>query len=557
MRSTNRLLLTAIFVTIFGYNCKSQNRPVKYTDFERGWYYSYYGKRDSAFLMFNRFINNPDDTLKKGKAYRYLGEMQLDIGDLYGAQESLTGAIHTLDPLNNDHHEDLGFVYNMLGNISLNLKRYNEAIELYNYAMTFLKGTNYWVEPMNGKATTFQKMGNYQNAIAIYDSGLALKPIDKLLVARMIDNRAMTKWLQDNGYAALPEFRSALKIRIDSQYYTGLNASYAHLSDYYVNLKPDSALWYAQKMLEQAKKNQSPDDILEAIDKLIKLNSSAALKDQWYDEFRNLNDSLQLSRDTTRNRFALIRYDVQKSKADNLVLQQHITKQRLWIYGLIAIAVFVITGLSVWYQKRRKRIKQESENAIRNSKLKTSQKVHDVVANGLYGIMNELEHGKVIEHEQLLDKIEGLYEKSRNISYEDITWGSGINYDNQVHQLLTSFANQQTKVIVVGNQATFWKRVTSTQKHELQLILNELMINMKKHSQAKNVVIVFKQEDNKGFVNYKDDGVGFDSGTEFGNGLNNTVSRIKSLNGDINFGKSKQAGISIAISFPLESRKTS
>jgi len=220
------------------------------------------------------------------------------------------------------------------------------------------------------------------------------------------------------------------------------------------------------------------------------------------------------------------------------------------------LAAVIIIWLSLWYSKRRKRIKQESENAIRNSKLKTSQKVHDVVANGLYGIMNELEHSKAIDREPLINKIEVLYEKSRNISYEDIGSGKSIDYDNQVHQLLTSFANDQTKVIVVGNQPTYWNRISASQKHELQLVLNELMINMKKHSHAKNVVIVFKQEDNKGFINYKDDGVGFDSGSEFGNGLNNTVSRIKSLNGDVNFGKSEKAGVFIAISFPLESSKT-
>ncbi|MEI9956934.1 MAG: hypothetical protein WDM90_11675 [Ferruginibacter sp.] len=54
---------------------------------------------DSAFLVFNRYVNNPDDTLKKGEAYKYMGEIQWNIGDLYGAQQSLTSAIHILNPL--------------------------------------------------------------------------------------------------------------------------------------------------------------------------------------------------------------------------------------------------------------------------------------------------------------------------------------------------------------------------------------------------------------------------------------------------------------------------
>jgi tetratricopeptide (TPR) repeat protein len=555
LKSANHLLPTAVFILLFVFSGKSQKQPGKYTDYDRGYYFFFYKKWDSAFLMFNQYVNDADDSLKKGKSYSFMGEMQWKTGDLYDAQQSLTDAIRTLDPFNEKHREEIGYTYNILGNVSLDLKQYDEAINFYNKAIIIFKGTEYFSEVMNGKATVLQKIGNYNDAITIYDSALILKPVDQKLVARMIDNRARTKWLQDPNYPALPEFRSALNIRIDSQYSTGLNASYAHLSDYYAKLNPDSAIWYAQKMREQAKENQSPDDILEAIDKIIRLNNSSVLKEQWYEEYKILNDSLQFARDTARKRFALIRYDVQKSKADNLVLQQHITKQRLLLYGLIALAVVIITGLSLWYAKRRKSIKQESENAIRNSRLKTSQKVHDVVANGLYGIMNELEHSKMIEREPLINKIEGLYEKSRNISYEDIPSGNTIDYNSQIHDMLNSFANKLTKVIVVGNQPTFWSRITVAQKSELQLILNEIMINMKKHSQAKNVVIVFKKGDTKAFITYKDDGMGFPSNYKFGNGLNNTVSRIKSINGEINFEKNEKGGVSISIGFPLESSK--
>lgn len=553
MKSAIRFFLTVIFVTLFCSGSLSQKKAAGYTDYDRGYHNFYYHKWDSAFLMFSRYIINPDDTLKKGKAYRYMGEMLLETGDLYGAQENLTAAIHNLDPQNKDHLEDLGFVYNTLGNVSTDLKQYDEAIELYNKAMTFIKTADYLVEPMNGKATAFQKKGNYQNAIAIYDSGLALKPVDQLLVARLIDNRARTKLLQNPGYPATSEFWSAMKIRADSQFSVGLNASYAHLSDYYVKSDPDSALWYANKMRETATANESPGDILEAIDKMIRLNNSSLVKEQLYEAFKRLNDSLHFSRDTTRNRFALIRYDVQKSKADNLVLQQNISRQRLMMYGLIAIAIAIFIGIYFLYAKRKKKIKQEAENEIRNSRLKTSQKIHDVVANGLYGIMNELEHIKSIEREPLIDKIEGLYEKSRNISYEDISIVDSIDYDKLIIRLPGSFANEQTKVITVGDQQIFWSTMTESQKRELYLVLNEIMINMKKHSQAKNVVIVFKQEDNKGIINYRDDGVGFKDDQKFGNGLNNTVSRIKSLNGEVNFEKAESGGLSIAISIPLQS----
>lgn len=546
------LTISSLFTVLHINSVYAQQPAVKKNDYDKGEDLFWIKKYDSAFLLFNNYINNPDDINKKGYAYTYMGQILWINGDLYGAQEYLTNALHTFNPDSPGYVQAIGYVSNLFGNVSGDLKLYDEAIEYYNKTIAAFKGSEYSLEALNGKALVLQKTGNYAQAIAIYDSLLDSKPADQLLVARLIDNRAKTKWLADPGYQALPEFHTALKIRIDSQYTLGLNASYAHFADYYAKINPDSALWYAQKMLETAKQNRSPEDILEAIDKLIRLNRDPVVKTDLYKDYKTLNDSLHYSRDTTKRRFANIRYDIQKSKAENLLLQQHISNQRLLIFGLIATAILVITALTLWYNKRRKRIKQESANAIRDAQLKTSQKIHDVVANGLYGIMNELEHGKTLEREPLMTKIEGLYERSRNISYENYADAETTDYDRQIHQLLNAFSNEERTVIVVGNQPQYWNKVSARQKKELELILSELMINMKKHSGAAKVAVVFKQEKGVGYITYTDDGVGFPANTEHGNGLKNTVSRIKSINGEITFDKRQERGVSIVLSFPLE-----
>lgn len=554
MKVSVQILLILTVASFGGCNRKAENTSSEYSYYKWGEYLHYNNKMDSAYLMFSRAVNSSTDSLEKGKACNYLGMMQRSTGDLYGAQLSLAAGLTALDAKNTEHREIISFIYNELGNTSLDLKRFNEAISYYDSAIKIAIDTGHRLEMMNGKATALQKKGNYGEAIVIYDSILRLQPADRALTARAISNRARTEWLQDQNYPVLNEYWYVLKIRLDSQDNLGLNASYAHLSDYYAGNRPDSALWYAGKMYEKATEIESPDDVLEAMDKLIRLNSSAGLKEQWYERFKKLNDSLQMSRDTTRSRFALIRYDVQKSKADNLMLQQRITGQRLLMTGLIALAVIIIIGLSTWYRKRRIRLKRESENAIRELKLKTSQKVHDVVANGLYRIINELEHNKTMDTEEQISRIEELYEKSRNISYDD-TGAQIEDYQKQIHRLINSFSDQHTPVIVVGNEASFWSKLTPSQKHQLQLVLNELLVNMKKHSAAKNVVIQFKIENATCLINYRDDGLGFPPEIEFGNGLNNTVSRIKSLKGQVIFGKSEKKGASVAISFPLEPGK--
>jgi nitrate/nitrite-specific signal transduction histidine kinase len=221
------------------------------------------------------------------------------------------------------------------------------------------------------------------------------------------------------------------------------------------------------------------------------------------------------------------------------------------MYSLIGLALATVLSLSVWYRKRRKRIQEETANAIREAQLKTSKKVHDVVANGLYHIMNELEHKEAIEREPLITKIEGLYEKSRNISYEE-KLETSADFPQKIHELLAAYSNDQTKVIVIGNQAAYWNVLNAMQKRELQLVLQELLVNMRKHSGAKNVVIRFQQENDRVLVHYKDDGKGLPSPLKFGNGLQNTVNRIETLRGEIIFGESAEAGATIAISLPLD-----
>ncbi len=554
MNLSKGLLFTVIIVLIWGCGSRNNNTPQKYTDYDSGNWYNSLGKLDSAFLLYNRYVGNADDTLKKGTAYRYMADMQWEAGDLHGAEESATGAIRTLDSLNIEHYSELCFTYRLLGNVNVDLQHYDEAINMYNRAMRFSTDADFPLELMNDKAVALQKKGAYNKAIAVYDSILLLKISNPSLFARVVDNRATTKWRFNASYPVLPDFWLALQIRTDSQYIRGLNASYAHLSDYYERTNPDSALWYANKMLQQAYIIQSAGDRLESIDKLIRLDNVAASK-KWYNEFKRLNDSIQISRDTTRSRFALIKYDSQKSKADNLELKERVITQRLWMFGLLLFALAFITWLWNRYNKRRKRIKLEAEQAIRESKLKTSQKVHDVVANGLYIIMNELEHGKMIERNELITRIEGLYDKSRNISYDETVAKDNSDHDKEIHQLFNDFSTGQANVYAVGNQPAFWSNVTSAQKRELLLVLKELMVNMKKHSGAKNVSVVFRQEGNKGFITYKDDGVGFPPNVEFGNGLKNTVNRIKLLNGEIIFGKSEKDGASVAIIFPLEPNK--
>lgn len=550
MRSLFYIIFIGVFVTP---GCKKQQekeKAVPYGDIDYARHYGYIGRWDSALYYYTRVISNSKDSLEKGEAYLEIGQWELNTGDYLSAQESLLSCIRSLDQNDTAHHGTIAACSNSLANATLELKDYESAILNYRFSFKYTSNRDYQLGIWNNLGMTYQRMGNYEKAIAVFDSAAAQPTMDTLLKARIISNLARTKWLADSSFVPLPEYMTALTLRKLAKDPLAINASLAHLSEYYTNSRPDSALYYALKRFEVAQTLEDPSDRLEALEQLVKVSLPDETK-KYTGQYISLNDSLSDARSRIRNQYPLIKFGVEKSKADNLLLQRHIVKQRLVIWGTVLFAVVVILALVYRARARRIRLKREAESAIRESQLRTSQKVHDVVANGLYRVMNELEHIDTIDKESLINRIEQLYEKSRDISYEQTRLNTD-GFHQQIHQLVTSFANDQTKVIIIGDQKQFWSKVSAAQKQELQLVIEEMMVNMKKHSHAKNVVVQVSDKMGMGHIDYKDDGVGFRPEIKFGNGLNNTVCRIKKLNGEVIFDKNKEGGTSVSISFPLE-----
>ena len=510
---------------------------------------SLYNKNsDSAFYYFYRFTTLNRDSLLTGQAFSYMALIQSNAGDNYGAQESL---IHSLKYLNKnikDHWLSIATNYNELGLTSMNLKDYKTALGYFNNALPFYTNLNYLCSALNNKAWAYRELGQYNKAIKIYKYILNQK-VDTTEYARFLSNFEKTKWLQNSNYNAGPQFLKALQIRSIENDHWGQNASYAHLADFYEKKMPDSALIYAQKMYLTATKLNSPDDQLEALQKLIKLSPAKETK-YFFSVYEKLNDSLQTARSAAKNQFALIRYETEKSKADNLVLQKDNDGKRYQIiilaFGIVLISV---TG-TVLYKKRKQRIELQAQNTIRENKLKTSQKVHDVVANGLYKIMSKLDNQETLKNNPVINEIEELYEQSRDLSYEKPR-PKNHHFHEKIFDLLKSFASENTRVILVGNSIQLWEKVSEQAKEEIQHILQELMVNMSKHSQASDVVIRFEQAQQKINISYTDNGIGIRGGVQPNNGLTNTGTRIEAIGGTITFDTKVEKGLKIQISFPV------
>jgi signal transduction histidine kinase len=511
---------------------------------------------DSAFYYFNQVVNTSRDSLEIATSLNNMAVIQADAGDYFGSQESLLHSLQYLNEARERDHYCLAADYNELGTSSLNLRNYDAAIRYYDMALQFSRDDNFSTVLVNNKALVYQKKGNYRQSISLYRSVIGKVKADTTQYARVMTNLAISQWLQDSSYRAAPALMESMRLREAAGDQWGLNSSYAHLADYYAHSNADSAMQYASKMYAISRVLRSPDDEMEALQKLIALEQGG-LSRSYFTRYQQLADSLQTARSNAKNQFALIRYDAEKNLADNLRLQRDNTQkrlqllvQRVLLVSAVAVLVLGTAWAWWWYRKRKQKMLWEAEQALREQELKTSQKVHDVVANGLYRLMASIEHSTSLDKLTLLDSIEELYEKSRDISYET----AGIaqaGFEQTIAELLVSFASPATDVIVAGNETAVWNGLDTVSRQELLPVLQELMVNMKKHSGAKNVFIRFERGPAWITIKYSDDGIGLSPAVQYGNGWRNTENRIKGLGGRINFDTVATKGLSIEIQIPI------
>ena len=533
---------------------------VQNPDIDKAYEYLERGIEDSAFFAFNRAKDiyiEVNDSLKVANCLINMAITQKDQGDYFGAQETALQAVDYLDKSNPEHYVYLSTNYNNLGAATGKLSDFEQALTFYKAALQFSQDSLNGLIYQNNMAICYQNLKDYDKAIQIYADIYEKVKDNKRQYARILSNLARTKWLADTAFPAADEFLTSLAIREAENDLWGMNASYVHLTDYYADVYPDTALWYAKKMYDTAKKIQSPDDQIYALSKLIDLSPEGKSKEYFY-TYQSLTDSVHQARAAAKNQFALIRYEVEKNKADNLRLQKdnaekinRLTRQRFFTGSLVFLLILSILGGRFWYRKRKQRLELEAQHKIKASQLKTSRKVHDVVANGIYRVMSEIENKEAIDREGILDKLEGVYHKSRDISYEaEESLPAEHTYAQQITELLTSFATAHQKVLIVGNESQLWDHVSENVKTEIKHVLQELMVNMRKHSLTDQVLIRFEKIDAKLKIYYKDNGIGMKNTNSQGNGLKNTVSRIESLKGEIIFASEHEKGLKIEIAVP-------
>lgn len=538
-------------------SCKEQQRKAKKAEnvfYDQAFLFRDKGMADSAFYYFNKakdLFLEQNDSLGAGKCLVNMGFIAGDKGDYFGSQEMSLSAIRYFDQKNENQFIYISSNYNNLGRATQNLFEFRKALNFYDLSIKFSKDSSASLVDQNNIATVYKDMENYTAALKIYDSILKRSSKGKDY-ARALANVSYTRWLQDRHYNPVPDYLKALQIRIEVKDLWGQNASYTHFAEYYAEHSVDSALFYARKRYEISKIIHSPDDQISAIRELIRYSPAIQSK-KYFDTYRRLDDSLQIARRNDKNQFALIRFETEKHKADFLKSEaDNAEKKNRILIAYFVVVALLLSLLSVYlgFRKRNRLLRQEKELEVKNTELRYVKKIHDRVANKVYHLMSEVENTPDFSRDLILDKLEALYDTSRDISYESTEPTSEGNYAAQLSEMLQSYSSSSRDVLIVGNDEEIWKAINGSAKEELAVVMQELMTNMKKHSRADKVIIKFQRDESCLTMLYTDNGIGMTNAGK-NNGLQNTENRINSIGGTITFDSILEKGLEITISFPL------
>lgn len=510
--------------------------------YKLGLYHNNNDTRDSSYYYYNLsedVFSRLNDSLQIGKVLLNKSIIQSDYGDYFGSDETAVKALKYLkSPRDNKY---IASTYNCLAISSKKQKDYEESLYWYNMAIGTTKSEINRLRYSNNIANVYLKQDNYKKAISLYDSILK----DSLVLsnlktkARVIDNLTYAKWLVTGSEKLENDFIKALNIRINQNDLYGQIASNSHLSEYFEKRSNAKSIQYAERMYEISTQVNSIDDRLEALRKLLKSEKHLDKIKKYSEIYLHLNDSIIDLRESYKNKFAKIRYDTEKNRIDNfdlkiknsenqLKLEKSNKQKTIYLFsGLLFILSVIFAYFLIKVRHKKEKLQQ-----VYDTEKRISKKVHDEVANDVYHVMIKLQ-GDANNEAEVLDDLENIYEKTRDISKENSAIDLDENFKDSLNDLLLSYNSQDINIITKDLSKINWESISNIKKTTIYRVLQELMINMKKHSKASIAVLSFKDGKNGVTIEYKDNGVGWN--LRKGVGLQNVENRIQSVNGIVTF----------------------
>ncbi|WP_347812785.1 ATP-binding protein [Flavobacterium sp. 90] len=480
-------------------------------------------------------------------------------GDYYGSKETVTEALLYVKK----RSEDKAAIKNILGVADKELSFYNDAIHYYKEAANEFKDPIYKLNPLSNIAAVYIQQKKYDNAIILLESLLSKKLLkekgQEIREARLLDNLGYAYFKNGKDEKGFRLMKDALQTRIEFKDTYGSIESYLHLADYYAKKDIEKSDENALAAYNTSTKLNSVDERLEALQILIS-NNHKNQASKYVQRYFTLNDSLIKVRNNFKNKFAKIKYDAKKEKDENVKLrlekaENELSLQKATYLRIVFVIIFIFLVILIailirYYKNKNKAIEFKTSY---NTEARIAKQIHDELANDVYHVIAFAE-SQTLSHENtkenLLQKLDDIYGRVRGISKENNKIDTGINFTSTIKEMLSTYNTSERNIMITNLDDINWELIDDTKKVTISRILQELMVNMKKHSMAKLVVIKFENDPKSILINYTDNGKGSEKTKMVKNGLKNMESRIQAVKGTIDFETEPDKGFRAKISIP-------
>ncbi|WP_313903064.1 ATP-binding protein [Flavobacterium anhuiense] len=522
---------------------------------------------NTAFYEFNK-SKALFETLKDSANISYvliqMASIQQVNGDYYGSKETVTEALPYAKSLPHIKKKDhISCINNTLGIADKELSLYDDAIFYYKESVKESESPEGEQAPLSNIAAVYIHQKKYNEAIKLLESILDEKFIkDKSKErskARMQDNLGYAYFntgMDEKGFHLMD---NALQLKNEIKDGYGSIESYLHLADYYSKKDIKKSDENALLAYKTATKLNSVDERLEALQILIS-NDNSSNTTNYVQRYFTLNDSIIKVRNNFKNKFAKIKYDSKKEKDENEKLrlekaENQLSLDRAKYMRIVFVIVFfflvvLIAILIRYYKNKNKAIELKTSY---DTETRIAKKIHDELANDVFQIIAFAESQPLSTEntkENLLQKLDDIYGRVRGISRENNSIDTGINFTHSIKEMLSAYNTRERNIMVTNIEQINWEAIDEMKKITISRILQELMVNMKKHSEANLVVIKFDSDLKSIFINYTDNGKGCEKNTIIKNGLQNMANRILAVNGSIDIDTEPNKGFKVKIAMP-------
>lgn len=519
----------------------------------------------TSFYQFNK-SKQLYETLKDSANIGYIliriAAIQQTNGDYYGSKETVTEALSYVKK----NSVYTASINNLLGVADKELTLYDDAIFYYKKAAEDYKDPLEKQAPFNNIASVYIHQNKYDKAIILLDSlvkSLSSKeikekaqPSDKSILIDNLGYAYFKNGMDEKGFLLMNE---ALHIRNEFKDTYGSIQSYLHIADYYAKKNIQKSNENALSAYNIATKLKSVDERLEALQILIS-NDHSAQNTKYVQSYFTLNDSIIKVRNNFKNKFAKIKYDSKKEKdenaklrlekAENLLSLQKATYLRI-VFIIVFIFLVILIAILIRYYKNKNRAIEFKTSY--NTETRIAKKIHDELANDVFHVIAFAESQSLSAEstkENLLQKLDDIYGRVRGISRENNRIDTGKDFIKSLKDMLSTYNTSERNIMVTNLESINWEIIDDIKKITISRVLQELMVNMKKHSQAKLVVIKFESDQKSIIINYTDNGKGAEKSKIVKNGLQNMENRIQALKGTIDFETEPDKGFRAKIAIP-------